>query len=73
MDKTLGRVIKKASVRMVEGRRCIGEPTRQEQTPCEQTARILEQTETRTLIEVTCSCGEKIRVECDAAADADVA
>lgn len=56
---------------MAEGRGLVGgaaEPARQSSAPA---ARIVQQSETGVLVEVTCACGRKTQLQCDYAAAPD--
>ena len=71
MSETTGRVIKKDTVRMTEGPRRIAEPAERGPPSSAPAVRIVEQSETAVVIEVTCACGEKTCVQCDYVPDPD--
>jgi hypothetical protein len=69
MDRTSSGVLKKDTVKMAEGRSLVGRANQQPARVAGPAARILNQTETGVLIEVTCACGERTQLQCDYASE----
>jgi len=60
MAEIVGGILKKSRIKMVRPR-CVGDVSGADRPQ----ARIVERGETGVVIEVTCSCGKKLTLQCD--------
>ena len=78
MEQPLAGVIKKAALKQAAPRRISGEPAGTAPAPASTppaagkpvTARVIQQDGTHAVIEVICSCGQRIQLQCDYAQQA---